>query len=201
MKGKLSKKAQETKDRIIVAAEEILLEKGYEKMTLREIAKQAGVTTGAIYKYFDSKDAIIFTIFAGGFSKSWARADELSEDFTIGDYIEADANLNRDLAETFGYELLRVYYFAQCTMENSRYMWMLLDKGEFDKKDTEHIRMLTEKYETKYTAQEVNDMIFKVDRGGFIDWIISKGSYDLADSNRELMRIAFKGIFPKWNGE
>lgn len=47
-----------TLDRILNAAKKEFLEKGYLNASLRNIVKNAGVTTGAFYRYYDSKEAV-----------------------------------------------------------------------------------------------------------------------------------------------
>ena len=50
--------ASSTLDRIHAAAEAEFLEKGYQGASLRQIVKSAGVTTGAFYGYYESKEAL-----------------------------------------------------------------------------------------------------------------------------------------------
>ncbi len=50
---------RETRDEILLAAREVLLERGAADLSLREIARRAGFTPGALYKYFDSKDDVV----------------------------------------------------------------------------------------------------------------------------------------------
>ena len=47
-----------TLDRIHAAARDEFLVKGYQAASLRNIVKTAGVTTGAFYGYYDSKEAL-----------------------------------------------------------------------------------------------------------------------------------------------
>mgnify|MGYP004692553103 FL=1 len=47
-----------TLERIHTAAQAEFLEKGYQGASLRNIVKTAGVTTGALYGYYDSKEAL-----------------------------------------------------------------------------------------------------------------------------------------------
>ncbi len=53
-----SKKREE----IALSATELFLEKGYSKLTISEIAQNAAIAKGSIYKYFDSKEDIVFAI-------------------------------------------------------------------------------------------------------------------------------------------
>lgn len=50
------KKTQETRDRILDAAEDVFNDHGYSCTTLNEIAEAAGVTRGAIYWHFKNKE-------------------------------------------------------------------------------------------------------------------------------------------------
>lgn len=54
----LNTEALKTVDIILLSAKKEFLEKGFRGASLRNIAKQAGVTTGAIYGYFKDKDEI-----------------------------------------------------------------------------------------------------------------------------------------------
>lgn len=51
-------KKADTKEKILDAAREEFLEKGFSKASLRSIASRAGVTKGNIYTYFEGKDAL-----------------------------------------------------------------------------------------------------------------------------------------------
>ena len=63
MEEKKLKKSEETRGRILEAALSIFRARGFEKATMREIATEAGVATGAAYYYFDSKDALVMAFY------------------------------------------------------------------------------------------------------------------------------------------
>jgi len=56
-------KSAETRARILEAAMDLFRRQGFEETTMREIAAEAGVATGAAYYYFDSKDAIALAFY------------------------------------------------------------------------------------------------------------------------------------------
>ena len=56
-------KSDETRARILDAAVELFRRRGFDSATMREIASEAGVATGAAYYYFDSKDAIVLAFY------------------------------------------------------------------------------------------------------------------------------------------
>ena len=58
-----TKKSEETRARILEAALAVFRERGFSNATMREIAAQAQVASGAAYYYFDSKDAIVMAFY------------------------------------------------------------------------------------------------------------------------------------------
>jgi AcrR family transcriptional regulator len=56
---KTTSKAEETGLRILDAALELFRQEGFDTATMRDIARKAGVATGAAYYYYPSKDAIV----------------------------------------------------------------------------------------------------------------------------------------------
>ena len=56
-------KSEATRAQILSAALELFRKQGFEAATMRDIARGAGVATGAAYYYFDSKDAIVLAFY------------------------------------------------------------------------------------------------------------------------------------------
>lgn len=53
------KKSEETRKRLVATALRLFREQGYDRTTMRAIAKEAGVSTGNAYYYFTSKDELV----------------------------------------------------------------------------------------------------------------------------------------------
>lgn len=60
---KAALKSDETRARILEAALKLFRERGFDESTMRDIASQAGVATGAAYYYFPSKEAIVMDFY------------------------------------------------------------------------------------------------------------------------------------------
>ncbi len=60
---KTTPKAEETGFRILDSALELFRQEGFDTATMRDIAKRAGVATGAAYYYYPSKDAIVMDFY------------------------------------------------------------------------------------------------------------------------------------------
>lgn len=59
----------EGKLKILEAARKIISKHGIQGATIRAIAEQANVSTGAIYHYYDSKEAILYDVMDDGLSE------------------------------------------------------------------------------------------------------------------------------------
>jgi AcrR family transcriptional regulator len=57
-------KAEETRERIVDAALQLFREQGFDETTMRDIAKEAHVATGAAYYYFRSKEELVMAFYA-----------------------------------------------------------------------------------------------------------------------------------------
>jgi TetR/AcrR family fatty acid metabolism transcriptional regulator len=51
-----------TKERIINSAKKLFAEQGYQKTTVMDISKQAGLSEAALYEYFQGKEDLLLTI-------------------------------------------------------------------------------------------------------------------------------------------
>jgi AcrR family transcriptional regulator len=56
-------KAEETRDRILDAALRLFRERGFEQTTMRDVATEAGVATGAAYYYYRSKEDLVMAFY------------------------------------------------------------------------------------------------------------------------------------------
>lgn len=93
------------RDAIVAAAWELVREEGLAGLSLRDLARRAGITPPTVYAYFDSKNAIYDAMFGGAATQF---ADLLSEPFEGDDpYEHLIAGVRR--------------FFAFCTEDPARY--------------------------------------------------------------------------------
>jgi len=84
-----------TRDRLVAAALEVFVEQGYEGARVHDIARAAGLTTGAIYANYRDKAELLFDAIA---SRAGAEVDALLE--------RASGTEARELLEVLGGALL-----------------------------------------------------------------------------------------------
>jgi AcrR family transcriptional regulator len=62
-RGTATAKAEETRDRILDAALRLFRERGFDETTMRDVATEAGVATGAAYYYYRSKEDLVLAFY------------------------------------------------------------------------------------------------------------------------------------------
>ncbi len=55
--------AERTRERLVAAADALFVERGFHGASVEDVARRAGVTTGAIYRAFGSKDGLFLAVF------------------------------------------------------------------------------------------------------------------------------------------
>jgi AcrR family transcriptional regulator len=68
-------KARRTRERIIQAAHDVFLDRGYQRTTMADVAEAAGVSLGAVYQYFRDRGDLVAAIVQAGLQELLTRAD------------------------------------------------------------------------------------------------------------------------------
>jgi AcrR family transcriptional regulator len=67
--SRVERRRQETREEILEAARELLLEVGLEELTLRQVARRADFSPAALYTYFSSRDEVVAALVAESFRR------------------------------------------------------------------------------------------------------------------------------------
>ncbi len=166
--------ARETRNRIYNAAVELMERKGFDNITIAEISRAAGVSVGAFYHYFESKNDILAEIFR--------RADEYFA-------TEVVPNLGE---EPVPEQILKYFdHYARFNIASGVEMVRQLFNPKvkfFTRQDRPMLSLLRdlvrkgqERGEIRgdVSPEEVVRLLFTMARGVVFDWGLHEGSYDL----------------------
>jgi len=85
-----------SRSKILAAASELFLEGGASALSVRAIAKRAGLSTIGIYSHFQGKQGILDALYIEGFNYVYDAMDvTLSETVTLDDVLQASAGYLR----------------------------------------------------------------------------------------------------------
>lgn len=88
------------------AAERVFARSGYRGATMKDIAREAAISTGNLYRYFENKDALFDTLFTDAFAERFVQLLERR----VGSLVtSSDVGALDDEAERDGQELLQFW--------------------------------------------------------------------------------------------
>lgn len=171
---KRQEQALETKEKIYSAAIELMDRNGFENITIADISKKAGVSVGAFYHYFTSKNDILAEIFRKAdeyFSTQVTpRLKQGSTPDKIIEYFDHYAKFN----VISGVELTQQLFNPKIKffIKKDRLMLTILDELIQEGQEKNEIRVDEE-------PDELSRFLFVMARGIVFEWSVYDGCYDL----------------------
>ena len=149
--GIMSEAEQTTLHLILSAAMQEFLEKGYKSASLRNIVKTAGVTTGAFYGYYDSKEDLFEALVGEHYNFLLKRFCKAQKEFAEIPPEEQPDNLTSTSGECmyemllYAYEHLNEFKLILCCSEGTRFSKLIDEMVEIETKGTHDYLMVLEK--------------------------------------------------------
>ncbi|MDD2842430.1 MAG: TetR/AcrR family transcriptional regulator [Tolumonas sp.] len=168
--------ALETKTRIYQTALSLMEKKNYQSITIEEISKSAGVSVGAFYHYFKSKNDIFFEIYQ--------EADRYFEEY-VSMQLKAPPGQPRiieyfahyaEYCQHVGLDTVKSLYNPdnKLFIKYDRFMLQLL-KQVINEAQTQQLVVV------ELSAQQITEYLLIAARGVVCDWCLHDGRYDLSD--------------------
>ena len=169
--------AERTVEAILQAALDLSRERSFDRVSVREICKAAGITTGAFYHHFKSKEELLLRGFApldSYMQRAVAQHMQEPPAQRLGTILSIYAHF----IETQGWELVSRYYQRRLVsaevppMDPSRFTYQAMLECLCQAQQEGLIQ-------GDYTSEWLADFFFRHFRGIVIDWVIHRGSYSL----------------------
>ena len=186
--------ARQTEAAILQAALELARANSFDKVSVRDICQRAGITTGAFYHHFPSKESLLNKGFAplDDYMEAALRGHEADEPAErLGHILSAYARF----MEEEGGERTGRYYVRRITdpttqsMDSSRYTLRAMVEC-FRQAQREGILA------SGRSPEWVADFCYRHFRGVVIDWVLHNYSYRLLPKMEEDYQL-FTGFFQK----
>ena len=182
---------KETERRILNAALDLMRDRGFDKVSIRDICKEAGITTGAFYHHFSSKEALLESGFApldDDMAGALAGHEEEPPDLRLWRILSAYAKFMEQSGELIGrYYQRRIAEPGTRSMDATRYtLRAMLDCF----RQAEGEGLLRPEHPPEWVA----DFCFRHFRGVVIDWALHQYSYPLLPKMQEDYKL-FAALF------
>jgi AcrR family transcriptional regulator len=186
-----------TRQKIFDTALALFTTRGYEKVTIDEICEKVGVSKGAFYNHFQSKDRIIVE----HFMKLDEYYDEISKAIaTLKSSIEKLQALQHyvlDNLSKVGILIAKMAYHAEIgprkgtsvIISNNRSLNKLLKAIVEEGQQRGEIRR-------ELSTSVITKGLLQMYRGVVFEWCLNNGKHDIVKAGEELLPIILSGIIP-----
>lgn len=184
-----AKQAQITRNKIYECGVKLIRKHGFDQVTVEQISKEAGVSVGTYYYYFESKFDL--------FTELYKRADDyflthVVNNIKSSDYKEQIIEFFEKYAEfnyLEGIDMVKKLY----TPDNK----MFITKGRAMQNILQEI---IEKWQASgkdlriKSAEEITRLLFVAVRGVVYEWCLYDGEMDLKDEIKKIISIMLEGL-------
>jgi AcrR family transcriptional regulator len=188
-----------TRQRINRTALRLFSRDGFDRVTVDEICKKAGVSKGAFYVYFRSKEQVIVDLFS--------KIDETYDVYVanelaaISDPVEKLWLLGKkalDYSTRMGVDVLQVSYRARLTFRKRGPTYAAEDRALYKialslVKDAQREGCLRNDLST----DEVTNMVLRCVGGITHAWCLADGGFDLVAEGEKAFGVLLKGLRPE----
>lgn len=187
---------------ILAAAREVISVKGYEGVTMAEIAERANIVEGTVYRYFKNKDDLLMRVaeewftevygdridisaFSGTYNKLryliWHSLKTVADGPALSRYLMMEVRPRSDYKDTALYEINREY-----TGEIRGLFRAAIASGEFKSGVPERL---------------LRDMVFGTIEHSTWRFLRGEGDFDLEELADEITMVVYRGMTTETPGD
>lgn len=187
--------AKYTREKIIKTAWKLFYEEGFAETTINDIIREADISKGTFYYYFNSKDDLLSTL-SEVLDREYERLEgEEPEGMSCFDkLIWLDYEVHTFMEKNMDYRLLSYLYSAQIVKESFS---ALLNRNRYYYRYIERIMEQGQKSGELTDEMSVSEMVryFSMgERALVTEWCMNNGSFSLGEFSRRIFPILMQGI-------
>lgn len=183
---------------IFETASTLFKKKGYDQTTVGDICKKAGISTGAFYHHFKSKDQVI--------AEEYLQIDAFcietfnglpAEISTVEKLIIFTRKMSQYIAD-IGVTHLKAVYYSEIGPKKKK-KFLLDEKRPIFRIYRKLVHEAQEKGEIRSDLDEtlIVDIIIKCSRGNIYEWVLRNGNFDYAKTSQQILKTFLYGLLPR----
>jgi AcrR family transcriptional regulator len=191
-------KGMQTRQAIFDTAITLFAKKGYDKVTVDDICEKVGVTKGAFYNHFKSKDQIILEEFMRMDEHYVKVAQDISSLESSEEKLRVFNHEAVKLMADLGVTMMKVVYHSQIApnmrrpylMDSKRFLYKITNQLIKEAQENGEIR-------TDLVSEEMAVMLINCFRGQIYHWCLTNGSFDLVGTCDRLSDLLLVSLAPQ----
>lgn len=181
--GKRDEQAINTKNRLIYTTLQLIREEGYPALTIRHLCERSGVSTGAFYHHFSSKEDLInssFTLFDDTLKEQLKNPVSDNPVEMIKYIIMSSVRYLLEKGEGFAKEVM----ISQLSVDES---FMARKERFYYQSILKYVKEAQEKglIKSSIDPEYIANMLIRTNRGTVLDWCLNNFSFDVIEESRK----------------
>ena len=177
-----------TREKIILAAEELITSKGVNSFSLRDIANFLDISTGSLYYHFKAKDDIISAIIDMHFKDLERDYDawliKHKDNLTIERFLDVVFYKSTEL---YNHSKIHIYLINECMRDDSIKNKLLSLWKDWKNKIVEGVKQV---YKNRENHEEIADIILVIIEGLIVKTVLgNKTQEEIEDIKKMLSRL------------
>ncbi len=199
-KTKMTKRkiqALNTRQKIFDTALQLFNKKGYDRVTVDDVCKKAGISKGTFYNYFKSKDQIIIEEFLKIDHYYQEMLPEINSKESYLERMKTFARLSLKYISEQGAPTVRIAYYSQLSpsiktspiVSPKRPLYQMAERLAREAQENGELR-------GDIPSEEIANTVIRAMRGIIYEWCLHNGKFDLEEAGEELVQILVHGLLP-----
>lgn len=198
--GKRKQQAEESRRKLLETAIRLFDERGYEKVTIADICREAGLSVGAFYHHFRSKDQILlerYLPFAQQVDSFYRVINHKAKEESRSalDRLSRYMDLFFKYIEEAGPEAMKTAFVTHIEPGFK----LSLATADMFRPHQELERIIAEAQEsgeirTDLSSEELAKIIYRFMVGTLFTWCLVDGAHSLREAGRQCYRLAVEGL-------
>ncbi|MFZ5595916.1 MAG: TetR/AcrR family transcriptional regulator [Bacillota bacterium] len=187
-----------SRKKIYDIAIDLFLNKGFDNVTIDDICKKAGVSKGAFYNYFKSKDQIVIEEFGKVdqyFEKSFKN---IPANLSSLEKLLLFSRLSSKYISGIGIPMVKAVYYGE--IGPGRNASLIIDENRALYKiiySIVHEGQQKGEITTELSCKSIVDIIIRCSRGNIYQWLLDQGKESLESTANELFMVLVHGLAPR----
>ena len=192
---KRAEQADATRRKLLYTAYQMIREDGYPSLTIRSLCQRSGVSTGAFYHHYTSKEDLITQGFMTFDTKLEKELEETADENPVEMILHIILSLTRYVFDN-GSGFAKELYISQLSIENNF----------ITRKDRIYYQSVLRYVRTAQNEELINpdanpdaitNLLLRIGRGTILDWCLHDYGYDLMQQSEDDLKLVLNQFLMK----
>lgn len=193
--SKRAEQALSTRRKLLYTAYQIIREDGYPALTIRKLCQRSGVSTGAFYHHYSSKEDLI----SQGFMTFDTKLEEELKDAADNHPLEMILHIVLSLTQYVfnnGSGFAKELYISQLSISDN---FITRKDRVYYQSVLHYVKVAQDRKLLVSSAdpEEVTNLLLRIGRGTILDWCLHDYGYDLMAQSEKDLKLALEHFLPK----